>query len=258
MVDANRKADDFHALHVPGRPFVLFNVWDAGTAKAVAASGARAIATGSWSVAAANGFSDGEDVPIDFAIDNLARIARATALPVTVDIESGYGRTADAVGRTIVRTIEAGAIGCNLEDSFPESGKLRDIAEQAERIRQARRAADAAGLRYFINARTDVFFQEPAEGNDEAMLAAAIERARAYADAGADGLFAPGLADQAMMARLVHASPLPVNIMVDDRTPGLDVLADAGVARVSHGPRPYVAAMKALEELARAATLVHP
>jgi len=255
MIDANKKADAFHALHVPGRPLVLFNIWDAGTAKAVAASGARAIATGSWSVAAANGFSDGEDVPLDLAIDNLARIARATALPVTVDIESGYGRTTDAVGRTIARTIEAGAIGCNLEDSFPESGKLRDIAEQAERIRQARRAADAAGLRYFINARTDVFFQEPTEGNDQAMLAAAIERARAYADAGADGLFAPGLADQAVMARLAQASPLPVNIMVDDRTPSLDVLADAGVARVSHGPRPYVAMMKALEELARAAAL---
>jgi 2-methylisocitrate lyase-like PEP mutase family enzyme len=232
----------------------LFNIWDAGTAKAVAASGARAIATGSWSVAAANGFSDGEDVPIDLAIDNLAKIARATALPVTVDIESGYGKTADAVGRTIACTIEAGAIGCNLEDSFPESGKLRDTAEQAERIRQARRAADAAGLRYFINARTDVFFQEP-EGNDQAMLAAAVERARAYADAGADGLFAPGLADQAIMARLTRASPLPVNIMVDDRTPGLDLLADAGVARVSHGPRPYVAMMKALEELARTAAL---
>ena len=255
MTTQKQKADTFHDLHVKGNPVVLFNIWDAGSAKTIADAGAKAIATGSWSVAAANGFSDGEDVPIDLAIDNLARIARATALPVTVDIESGYGRTADAVGRTIARTIETGAIGCNLEDSFPESGKLRAIAEQAERIRQARRAADAAGLRYFINARTDVFFQEPTEGNDEAMLAAAIERARAYADAGADGLFAPGLADQAMIARLAQASPLPVNIMVDDRTPSLDVLADAGVARVSHGPRPYVAMMKALEELARAAVL---
>jgi 2-methylisocitrate lyase-like PEP mutase family enzyme len=253
MTEAKKKANDFHALHVPGRPFVLFNIWDPGTAKAVAASGARAIATGSWSVAAANGFKDGEDVPLDLAIDNLARIARATALPVSVDIESGYGKTADAVGRTIARTIEAGAIGCNLEDSFPDSGKLRDIAEQVERIRQARRAADAAGLRYFINARTDVFFQESAERHDEAMLAAAIERAGAYADVGADGLFAPGLANQAMMARLTRASPLPVNIMVGDGTPALDLLADAGIARVSHGPAPYLAVMKELEQLARAA-----
>jgi 2-methylisocitrate lyase-like PEP mutase family enzyme len=253
MTEAKNKVDDFHALHVPGRPFVLFNIWDAGTAKAVAASGARAIATGSWSVAAANGFQDGEDVPLDLAIDNLARIARVTALPVSVDIESGYGKTADAVGRTIARTIEAGAIGCNLEDSFPESGKLRDIAEQVERIHQARKAADAARRRYFINARTDVFFQDSVERHDEAMLAAAIERAHAYADAGADGLFAPGLADQAMMARLARASPLPVNIMVGDGTPALDLLADAGVARVSHGPRPYLAMMKELERLARAA-----
>src|SRR4029450_6382311 len=97
MTEAKKKANDFHALHVPGRPFVLFNIWDAGTAKAVAASGARAIATGSWSVAAANGFKDGEDVPLDLAVDNLARIARATVLPVSVDIESGYGRTVDDV-----------------------------------------------------------------------------------------------------------------------------------------------------------------
>ena len=253
MIEANKKADDFRALHVPGRPFVLFNVWDAGTAKAVAASGARAIATGSWSVAAANGFKDGEDVPLDLAIDNLARITRVTALPVTVDIESGYGGTADDVGRTIARTIEAGAIGCNLEDSFPQNGKLRDIAEQVERLGATRATAHAAGLRYFINARTDVFFQKAAEGQDEAVLAAAIERARAYADAGADGLFVPGLADAAMMARLVRASPLPVNIMVDDRTPTLALLAEAGIARVSHGPRPYLAAMKNLEQLARAA-----
>jgi 2-methylisocitrate lyase-like PEP mutase family enzyme len=256
MSETGTKADDFHALHVPGRPFVLFNIWDAGTAKAVAASGARAIATGSWSVAAANGFKDGEDVPLDLAVDNLARIVRATALPVSVDIESGYGRTADDVRRTIARTIVAGAIGCNLEDSFPESGKLRDTAEQVERLRVARGAADATGLRYFINARTDVYFQEATEGDDEAMLAATIERARAYADAGADGLFVPGLADRAMIERLVSASPLPVNIMVDDRTPSLALLAEAGVARVSHGPRPYLAAMKNLEQLARAAISV--
>src|SRR5688500_2976854 len=140
MTEANKKADDFRAFHVPGRPFVLFNIWDPGTAKAVAASGARAIATGSWSVAAANGLSAGENVPLDLAIDDLARVVGAPALPAPIGIESGYGKAANAVGRAIARTIDAGAIGCNLEDSFPENGKLRDIAEQVERIRQARRA----------------------------------------------------------------------------------------------------------------------
>lgn len=114
---------------------MLFNIWDAGRARAVAASGAVAIATGSWSVAAANGYADGEHVPLDLLIENLSRIVRATDLPVTVDIESGYGRTAGVVAETVACTIEAGAIGCNLEDSFPESGTLRDVAEQVERIR---------------------------------------------------------------------------------------------------------------------------
>lgn len=253
MSDLKKKADDFRALHERGRPLVLFNIWDAGTAKAVTAAGARAIATGSWSVAAANGFSDGEQVPLDVVTANLARIVRATELPVTVDIESGYGRTADEVGRTIARMIEAGAVGCNLEDSFPENGTLRDIGEQVERIRHARIAADASGIPYFINARTDVFFQAPPDRHDEAMLESALARGRAYADAGADGLFAPGLVDRGMIGRLAAASPLPLNIMVGEKTPALAALAEAGVARVSHGPGPYLALMKTLEALARVA-----
>lgn len=253
MSDLQKKVDGFRALHVPGQPVVLFNIWDPGTARAVTAAGARAIATSSWSVAAANGFSDGEHLPLDLAIDNLARITRATELPVTIDIESGYGRTAEMVGRTITRTIEAGAIGCNLEDSLPDNGKLREIAEQVERIRHARVSADTWGIRYFINVRTDIFFQGPPEAHDEAMLKAAVDRGHAYADAGADGFFAPGLVDRGLIARLAAASPLPLNIMVSDGTPGLDALAVAGVARVSHGPGPHLTMMKELERLARAA-----
>src|SRR5258708_6285145 len=125
MSGPGAKAETFRSLHVPGRPFVLFNVWDAGTAKAVASAGAHALATGSWSVAAANGFADGEQLPLDLAIDNLARIVKATDLPVSVDLESGYGKTANEVGQSIARAIQAGAIGCNLEDSFPRDGSLR-------------------------------------------------------------------------------------------------------------------------------------
>jgi 2-methylisocitrate lyase-like PEP mutase family enzyme len=113
--------------------------------------------------------------------------------------------------------------------------------------------ADATKIRFFINARTDVFFQRPLDQHDEAMVVEAITRARAYADAGADGLFAPGLSDIALIARLAEASPLPLNIMVSDTTPPLHALAQQGVARVSHGPRPYLIAMKALEEGVRAA-----
>lgn len=251
MSGLNTKAEAFRALHVRGRPLLLFNIWDPGSAKAVEAAGARAIATGSWSVAAANGFDDGERIPLNLAIENLTRIVAATVLPVSVDMESGYGKTAAEVAQTIGRTVEAGAVGCNLEDSFPESGKLREVTEQTQRIRQARAAADAAGICYFINARTDVFFQKPPEQHDESMLKEAIDRARAYADVGADGIFAPGLIDQALIARLAAALPLPLNILIDEGSPTIAVLAEAGVARVSHGPGPYLQSMKMLEQTAR-------
>jgi 2-methylisocitrate lyase-like PEP mutase family enzyme len=206
-------------------------------------AGATAIATGSWSVANANGFADGERIALSLVVANLRRIADAPELPVTVDLESGYGDASEDVGKTIALAIDAGAVGCNLEDSFPANGKLREIVDQA----------DAANIRFFLNARTDVFFQRPPEQHDNAMVVEAIERARAYAEAGADGLFAPGLADITLIARLAEASTLPLNIMVGDTTPQVRVLAEHGVARVSHGPRPYLTAMKALEEAARAA-----
>jgi 2-methylisocitrate lyase-like PEP mutase family enzyme len=159
------------------------------------------------------------------------------------------------VGKTIGLAIDAGAVGCNLEDSFPSNGKLRKTIDQADRIRRARQSADAADIRFFINARTDVFFQRPPAQHDDAMVAEAIERTRANAEAGADGVFAPGLVDITLIARVAEASPLPLNIMVGDGTSPLRALAEHRVARVSYGPAPYLMAMKALEERARAVSL---
>jgi 2-methylisocitrate lyase-like PEP mutase family enzyme len=252
MADRVRKAEQFRALHVRGNPLVLFNIWDAGSAKAVTAGGAKAIATGSWSVANANGFADGERIPLAFVIENLRRIVAATDLPVTIDLESGYSDAPEAVAECVRRVIDAGAVGCNLEDSFPANGKLREPVAQADRIRRARQMAEASGIRFFINVRTDVFFQAPAEQHDDIMVDETIARARAYAEAGADGIFAPGLADIRLIARLAKEIPLPLNIMVSDPTPSVHVLAENGVARVSHGPRPYIMVMKALEEATRA------
>ena len=255
MTDQARRAEQFRALHLPGKPLVLFNIWDAGSAKVVASRSAQAIATSSWSVANANGYTDGEHLPLAIAIDNLRRIVTATQLPVTIDLESGYGDAPEAVGETVALAIAAGAVGCNLEDSFPANGKLRETVNQADRIRAARRVADAAELRFFINARTDIFFQQPPEQHSDDMISEAIDRAHAYAAAGADGLFAPGLANIALIARLAQASPIPLNIMVGDTTPSLTVLEENGVARVSHGPGPYIMAMKALENVARTASV---
>lgn len=253
MTDQKSKAAAFRALHVPGSPLVLFNIWDPGSARAVEAAGAVALATGSWSVANANGFADGEHLPLDLVLSNLARIVAATGLPVSIDLESGYGETPAAVAQTVVRAIEAGAIGCNIEDSYPADGSLRPIAEQRDRISQAYRAAEAAGVAFFINARTDIFFQSPSAEHDDTMVADALERARVYADAGASGVFAPGLIDERLIGQLTRDSPLPLNVMVTDGTPPLAKLAELGVARVSHGPGPFVASIKAIEKGARAA-----
>ena len=247
------KARAFQALHVRGAPLVLFNAWDAGSARAVAEAGARAIATGSWSVAAANGFADGERMPLALAMDNLRRIVAAVALPVTVDLESGYGDAPDDVGATVAAALDAGAIGCNLEDSVPANGSLRATADQVARLVAARQAAESAGIACFINARTDVFFQAPAAAHDMAMVDAALERARAYAAAGASGLFVPGVVDEALIGRIVEASPLPVNVMVMRGTPQRARLAELGVARISHGPGPYRGAMQWLTEAAKVA-----
>lgn len=236
----------FRSLHRAGEPLVLFNVWDAGSARTVADAGGVALATGSWSVAAANGFSDGEQMPKALMMEVLARITQATDRPVTVDLESGYGERLEEVADTIASSIEAGAIGCNLEDSFPATGELRTVDDAAARLAAARQAADRTDIGYFINARTDVFFKAAADTHDERLLEAVLTRARAYAAAGADGLFVPGLRSPALIRALTAASPLPVNIMRVSETPTLAELAGYGVARISHGPYPYLQAMKAL------------
>ena len=240
------KARHFRQLHVPGRPLILQNVWDAGSAALVAEAGAAALGTSSWSIAAAYGLADGEKIDRGTLLACIGRIAAAVDLPLSADLESGYGEAPADVRGTVEAATAAGAIGCNLEDSFPETGKLRDAAAQAERLRQARAGAQAGGTDLFINARTDIFFQAPPETHDKAMAEAALERGRAYADAGADGLFVPGLSDLGLIAWLAERSPMPLNVMRLAQTPSPAELAAAGVARISHGPAPYLQAMAGL------------
>jgi 2-methylisocitrate lyase-like PEP mutase family enzyme len=242
------KAALFASLHKPGDPLILFNAWDAGSAKAVAEAGAKAIATGSASVAAANGFADGEGLPIEFALANAARIVAAVDLPVTVDFEGGYAVDPEGVAANVAKLAATGAIGCNFEDQVVGGEGLHPIEVQSERIRAARKAA---GPDFFINARTDIFIQQR-EGHDEGMIDMALERARAYAEAGASGFFVPVLSDLRLLARLCAASPLPVNFMAFPGAPGAAEVAKAGIARISYGPFPYKGAMEALTEAARA------
>ena len=251
MTDQRERAEQFRRLHDAGDPVMLFNVWDPGSARAVAAGGARAIATGSWSVAAAHGYADGEALPLDLAIANLERIVRAVDLPVTIDLESGYGAKSAAVADTLTRAIRAGAVGCNIEDRVIGGDGLYEPQEQAARIRAARAAADRLSIPAFINARTDVFLKAEPARHDATLVDIALQRAAAYAAAGANGLFVPGLTEAELIGRLCTASPLPVNVMVLPALPPRDELARLGVARISHGPGPYRAAMRFLEDAAR-------
>ena len=240
----------FAALHVPGDPIVLFNAWDAGSAKAVAEAGAKAIATGSWSVAAAYGFFDAEALPIDLAIENARRIVAAVDLPVTIDFEGGYASDPDETAANVARLAETDAIGCNFEDQVIGGDGLHMIADQAARIAAIRAGV---GAEFFINARTDIFLKAKPETHDTVMIEDALDRARAYADAGASGFFVPGLADLALLETVTAASPLPVNAMAFPGSPTREEWAAAGVARISHGPGPYREAMAWLTEMARAA-----
>ena len=158
---------------------VIFNAWDAGSAQSVAKAGARAIGTGSWSVAAAHGYADGEKLPLALAIANLERIVAAVDLPVSIDLEAGYGPRPDDVAHSVTLAIRAGAIGINLEDGFADEHGIRDIDDQVARIRAARAAAERLSVPLFINARTDFFLQADPARHDANIVAAAKDRAAA-------------------------------------------------------------------------------
>lgn len=246
-------ARTLRSLHVKGDPVVLFNIWDPGSAKIVAQAGAKAIATGSSPVASAFGFTDGENIPIDLALDNIRRIAAAVDLPVTMDLEGGYGIRPETVAKSVSRAIEAGAVGVNFEDQVVGGDGLHDLPLQIERVAAAAEAIRASGIPAFLNARTDLFLKAKPEAHDDALVNQAIERAAAYAEAGADGFFAPGLADERLIGRLVEAVALPVNIIALPHVPPKARLAALGVARISYGPVPWRRMAAWLEGEARAA-----
>lgn len=237
------KARAFHAMHVKGEPVVLYNIWDAGGAKALAEAGACAIATGSYSMAAAQGYPDGEAMPLDFVTVIVARIVETVDVPVTADFEGGYAESPEALAVTAAQMFRTGVVGVNFEDRVVSGDGLYPIETQCRRIEALRVAADAAGVPVVINARTDLFLSEPDLKRHAARLEEAIDRASAYATAGADCFFVPGLADSALIEALSGRITLPLNVMVTDATPPIEQLAALGVARVSFGPRGYVAAM---------------
>jgi len=242
------KYETFAALHVPGDPVILYNIWDVGSALAVIAAGAKALATGSHPVADANGFPDGQKVPLDFALANAKRIIDAVELPLTVDFESAYSTDPEEGAANVARLKGTGAVGCNFEDQVIGGEGLHPLDLQVRRIEAIRRAV---GAEFFINARTDLFLKT--QTYDDALIDQVVERGKAFADAGASGFFVPRLADPAQIERVVREVPLPLNVIAFPGAPDKKVWADAGVARISHGPFPHRALMATLTDMARQA-----
>ena len=245
------KAERFRSLHVPHKPIILCNIWDAGSAKAVVRAGAKAIATGSWSVAAAQGYEDGEELPLDDALAVVSRIVQSVNCPVTVDFEGGYATDPDTVNKNVRRLLALGVIGLNFEDQVVNAPGLYSIEDQVERLHAVRAAADALGSPAFINARTDVFLKAAPDVDHASLVEDALTRAAAYAAAGANGFFAPGLTDKTLIRTICEKVSLPVNVMAAD-TQGNSELASLGVSRISLGPNPYIRLTADLEREAAA------
>jgi 2-methylisocitrate lyase-like PEP mutase family enzyme len=242
------KFQDFAKLHVPGDPVILYNIWDVGSARAVAAAGAKALATGSHPVGDASGFGDAQQVPLDFVFDNARRIANAVDLPLTVDFESAYSADPEEGAANVERLKETGAVGCNFEDQVIGGEGLHPVDLQVKQIAAIRRAV---GDDFYINARTDLFLK--AQTFDDALVGQVVERGKAFANAGASGFFVPRLSDPKQIERVVKEVPLPLNVIAFPGAPDKKVWADAGVARISHGPFPHRAVMEKLTEMAREA-----
>jgi 2-methylisocitrate lyase-like PEP mutase family enzyme len=238
------------SLHVKGNPLVLYNAWDAGSAKAIRDAGSPVIATSSWAVAAAQGYGDGESMPFTFVEDVVARITSAVDVPVTVDVEGGYSDDPQVCAANVARLMDHGVVGINFEDRIVHGTGLHGVDAQSARIAAIRAMAEARGVPLFINARTDLFLGtgiKPPAGIPEAK-----ERAAAYARAGASGFFVPGLVDLSAIRDLCNTIDLPLNVMTMPGLPHARELADAGVARISHGPAAYVLAMEAIRNAANA------
>ncbi|MEL7465713.1 MAG: isocitrate lyase/phosphoenolpyruvate mutase family protein [Pseudomonadota bacterium] len=241
----SEKAARFAALHRKGDPVVLYNIWDAGGAKALAEAGAPAVATGSWSVAAAHGYGDGEAIPLDLVLAIVGRIAATVDIPLTVDFEGAYAAEPSEAAENVRKLIRAGAVGINFEDRIVGGEGLHPIAAQAERIRAIKAVAAEEGVPLVLNARTDLFL-----GTDPAIhadcMAEALERAAAYAEAGAHCLFVPGLSEAALISKVVEGAGLPVNVMMMGGLTSIAEVAALGVSRASFGPGPF---MKHLDQL---------
>ncbi|WP_037603429.1 isocitrate lyase/PEP mutase family protein [Streptacidiphilus rugosus] len=247
MTTSNDAAAILRALHVPGKPLVLANAWDVASARLVEGAGFPAVATASAAIAPTLGYDDHEQTPPEEMFAAVARIRRAVSVPVTADLEGGYGLEP---AEFVERLAATGAVGANIEDTDAHSGGLRPAERQAEYLAGIRAAADAAGYDLVLNARVDVYLHDG--GSDAERLAEALRRGRLYREAGADSLYPILVADAPTIEALVEGLDAPVNILARPGVPTVGELAGLGVARISFGPGMFRIAQAATEAALRA------
>src|SRR5436190_20382273 len=245
---SREKAETLRRLHIDGPMLVLPNAWDAGSARIFVEAGFKALATTSAGIAFSLGMPDGERISRDEMLAAVARITRRISVPITADLEAGYGATPDAVRETVRRAIDAGAVGMNLEDRMEEK-HLIDFAPAVERVRAARQAAEATGVPLVLNARTDAF--EAPEIPRDKRLAEAVRRGNAFREAGADSVFVPFVGDSGTIEQLVRQIRAPLNILGTPNAPTLKEMAALGVRRVTFGSAPMRATLGLVRRMAR-------
>lgn len=239
--------EHFKSLHDQKSPLILYNCWDVASAIAIEKAGTKAIATSSFSMAEAWGYSDGEQLSFENVLWFISKIAEHVTVPLTVDIEGGFAEDDDTLEKNMEQLLQLDICGINFEDQKVnnEHNELWDIVEQSNRIKKIRQVAAKLQRQVFINARTDLFFKETKHSIE--LVDKAIERTYAYADAGAECIFIPGLSDRKMIEYFVRKSPLPVNVMVMESMISNYELQEMGVKRISYGPLSFFQSNKDLQ-----------
>ncbi|MEK3820294.1 isocitrate lyase/phosphoenolpyruvate mutase family protein [Cytobacillus sp. FSL W8-0315] len=254
------KAKTFHRLHQQSSTFVLPNAWDVISAKMFEECGFKAIGTTSAGIAASLGYFDGQSIPLNKMVETIENIAKSVNVPVSADIEAGYGQTVEEVLETVKAVAAAGAIGINLEDGTGDPNRpIFDITSQVEKITAIKELSESRNMPLFINARTDLYWLKI--GDSSTRLQEAIKRAKAYQDAGADCIFIPGLTDRKIIKKIREEISCPINLLVDPEMPSLSELSEIGIERLSCGSVPFRATLTFLrtisEEIVNRQTFHH-
>jgi 2-methylisocitrate lyase-like PEP mutase family enzyme len=248
--DLGALARQLKALHGGPRILVLANAWDAASARILESEGFPAIATTSAGVAWSLGYGDGEKAPFSEVLAAIRRITRVVRVPVTADVEAGFGTTPRELAETCRAVLDAGAVGMNLEDGRDDpAAPVAEIPEHAARVQAVREAADGRGVPLVVNARTDIYLRQV--GRPDGRFDEAVRRAEAYRRAGADCIFVPGVSDAETIGRLARAIPAPVNVLAAPGTPPVAELERLGVARLSVGSRAIGATSALLRRIGR-------